>query len=989
MSTIWFVDSSPRHKTWLEDVFQRHIPQATVLHIASRKAWHEQIARMPWPDLIITEHHLGGFSVSDILETINAQNLGIPVVLFSDQANEQEIARLFETGLTDYIPKTPLRPLVFAARVRRILQNHIAALARQFAFLQQLDASIFSTENARLIAREALTTIANIAEARWAASAFVDTRDLHTAEVLATHNPLADCLNRPGQKCLLTDLPLMPAKTSWEIYPTAQLPHNALQQALLKEGVHWFGVYRFPIGAHLLGLLHLGWQSKSDFSPAILQFAANTARWMSSVIYRAIQLREERHALRQAQVLNDLVLSLSRSLDADTVLARLLDGLQTIVPYERASVWLWNEDGSFEIQHLRGCTLTKEEFQQHTMHYKTPPHEWATTAIITGTQRPLLIPDTRQFDTWQNLDMPHTILSWLGVPLVYNEQVLGIVALDASSPHKFTAQHTQMAQNLASAAATALQNARLFQHEQQRRRELNALRLASLQLVSSLATSDVLSNLLQQAVGLVNADDAHIFFYDNEKISFAAAIWDEQIQPKPFSEPRPNGITYTVARSGKPRLVSNVAIDPLFADSRWEGAIISMPLIAHGQVRGVMNVAWHYPRKFKTSETELLHMLADHAAIALENAHLVQRLQDKIRQLSALSRSSAAFREADRLESVAQTLTRQAQQIAHADYALLIRFLDNDRSRSVVEHVIGFPKTLVGSFFPTQISLADKIMQTNRALIFQNLSQSPLIQHRRWVNDVGPAIALPLHTPVGEMVGMLLVGRPLYAAPFTEEDVTLLSALAEMGATALQRAQAYMQLEEAFMQTVLALSRAMDVRDTYHGDHSKQLSEWAAAIAHEMGLSTEETEIIRLAALLHDIGKIGIPDDILLKPGPLTRHEWKIMRRHPIIGAQILRPLERLKPVAEIVAAHHERWDGSGYPYGLQGEDIPLGARILAVVDSYAAMIDRRVYHEPKTHEEAVEEIRNQSGRLYDPKVIAAFQAVMDYLNTPVNPVSE
>ncbi|HFC10388.1 MAG TPA: GAF domain-containing protein [Chloroflexi bacterium] len=981
MLHFWILDPDPASISWARAALETHFNGARVLSITSTRAWKRALKHEAWPQVILTEAQLPWGTVEDLLAYLTRQHRHTPVILLSDRVAEGTVAHLFDRGLDDYLPKTPPQPLLLAARARRLLADY-APLRHQLTYLKRLDKRVFASDNPHVIATEALTLLAESARAIWGASVVVRNDSSQTGEVLAVYQPIGTHLTHAGEHCPLEVLPPIPPMLEWHFSSIEKLPVAPLRHALRKKGVQWVGVYRLPIGPNIYGLLHLGWQQQEDATPSILEFISTTVHWLSSAVYRAIKLREERHALYQARALTNLVLSLNRSLDTDMIFRRLLEGLQAVVPYEQASVWEWTEDDDLIVRHISGYAVTPEEFNAQINNLPLPPREWPTMTILVETRRPLLIPDVTQFPDWQPLDFTQNVRCWLGVPLIYNDKTIGVLALDASEPYRFTEEHMHLAQTLASAATIALQNARLFQHEHRRREELNTLRLASLQLVASLEPSEVLSNLLWETLRIVDADDAHIFLYDGEKITFGTAIWDGKIQDHPLNIPRPHGITYTVAHSGQMRVVPNIRKDPLFTDAPWEGAIISIPLIAHGKVHGVMNVAWHRPRRFSRDETSLLQMLADYAAIALENARLVDTLQSKIRQLSVLSAASAALREANTPQEIAQKLAEQAIRLGKAESAMIVRYADEAKTQAVVEYVIGMDAHLIGHFFsPTSGGLTHYLAQANRLVTFRDLSQSPLLQHPHWVRHIGPAVAIPLHTRSGDMVGMLLVGRPHGAEPFSEEEITPLDALAEIGATALQRAHTSSQLEEAFLQAVLALSQAMDARDHYHGGHSKQLAEWSGAVAHAMGLSEEETETVRLAALLHDIGKIGIPDEILLKPGPLTPREWEIMRQHPLIGARILRPLRRLEAVAQIVEAHHERWDGSGYPRGLKGEAIPLGARILAVVDSYGAMIDKRVYHAPRSHEEAVAEIRRQAGKLYDPHVVEAFLEVIDYLS--------
>jgi len=178
---------------------------------------------------------------------------------------------------------------------------------------------------------------------------------------------------------------------------------------------------------------------------------------------------------------------------------------------------------------------------------------------------------------------------------------------------------------------------------------------------------------------------------------------------------------------------------------------------------------------------------------------------------------------------------------------------------------------------------------------------------------------------------------------------------------------------------VRALAATASAHDQGTDAHAHRLLQLAEATARELGHSEEELRLIRLAALLHDIGKVGIPDALLHKPGPLTDEEWAIMRRHPQISCEILEQAGGIfRLLARIIVAHHERWDGRGYPAGLAQETIPIGARIISVVDSYDAMTSRRVYQESLTIEQAKEELRRCAGSQYDPQVVAAFLRILD-----------
>lgn len=178
--------------------------------------------------------------------------------------------------------------------------------------------------------------------------------------------------------------------------------------------------------------------------------------------------------------------------------------------------------------------------------------------------------------------------------------------------------------------------------------------------------------------------------------------------------------------------------------------------------------------------------------------------------------------------------------------------------------------------------------------------------------------------------------------------------------------------------TLEGLSRALDLRDKETEGHSQRVTELAVRLARAMGVPKKDVTQIRWGALLHDIGKMGIPDAILLKPARLTDEEWEIMRRHPVYAYQLLSPMPYLRPLLDIPYCHHEKWDGTGYPRGLKGEDIPLTARIFAVADVWDALRSDRPYRPAWTAHKAREYIRDQAGTHFDPKVVEVFLQIID-----------
>jgi putative nucleotidyltransferase with HDIG domain len=213
---------------------------------------------------------------------------------------------------------------------------------------------------------------------------------------------------------------------------------------------------------------------------------------------------------------------------------------------------------------------------------------------------------------------------------------------------------------------------------------------------------------------------------------------------------------------------------------------------------------------------------------------------------------------------------------------------------------------------------------------------------------------------------------------FTESDAELVSSFAIHAGIAMENARLFEEVQDSYTQTIYALANAIDVRDSYTSGHSERLAELAVKTGRLLGCKPKDLEDIRWGAILHDIGKIGVPDQILSKPAGLTREEEAIIRMHPEIGARIVEPVKNLSRLAPIIRAHQEHFDGGGYPDGLSGEAIPFVARIVSVVDAYVALTDERVYRRAVSHEDALTEIKRCSGSQFDPSVVEAFVSVVE-----------
>ena len=245
---------------------------------------------------------------------------------------------------------------------------------------------------------------------------------------------------------------------------------------------------------------------------------------------------------------------------------------------------------------------------------------------------------------------------------------------------------------------------------------------------------------------------------------------------------------------------------------------------------------------------------------------------------------------------------------------------------------------------------------------------------------VSTAISVPLFLR-NEMIGVLNADKRRSGGRFDAHQLKLLYIFASQVAVSVENVRLHENLKEKLLNAVSTLAMALEAKDPYTRGHSQRVSHYSVQIARELGLAEREIEAIRLAGILHDIGKIGIRDEILHKEGKLTEEEWKQIRKHPEVSVSILSRIPDLKGILKIIRHHHEHYNGKGYPSGFAGEQIPLGARILSVTDMLDALISDRPYREKITFMEAVDEIRKVSGTQLDPRIVEALDRIVESLS--------
>jgi len=277
-------------------------------------------------------------------------------------------------------------------------------------------------------------------------------------------------------------------------------------------------------------------------------------------------------------------------------------------------------------------------------------------------------------------------------------------------------------------------------------------------------------------------------------------------------------------------------------------------------------------------------------------------------------------------------------------------------------------------------TLGPRVIRENRAIYINEAERSPEVnQDLISIFGVKAILGVPL-VNAEKTIGAMMIIDTHNEFRFANKDAKTATILGTDAANAIDRWRLYesseqskLDLELAYDQTLEGWAKALELRNKETEGHSQRVTELTLSLARELGLPDKDLVHLRRGALLHDIGKMGIPDEILLKPGPLTDHEWIIMRKHPGLAHDMLYPIDFLRPALDIPYNHHEKWDGSGYPRGLMGEEIPLSARIFSVVDVWDALLSERTYRKAWPAEKVIKHLQIQAGKHFDPLIVKAF----------------
>ncbi|HUU03348.1 MAG TPA: HD domain-containing phosphohydrolase [Myxococcota bacterium] len=442
------------------------------------------------------------------------------------------------------------------------------------------------------------------------------------------------------------------------------------------------------------------------------------------------------------------------------------------------------------------------------------------------------------------------------------------------------------------------------------------------------------------------------------------------------------GIAGWVAKSGKPRLARDVRTDPLWKKSLAREAgfptkdILAVPISTRsGGIIGVIELLNKQVHPgFSRQDLDNLTSISGSVGAVLENARLWGETRRRNKQLALLNKVGHLINSSlDPRQVRLRTIDAAIRLVGAVAGSLLL--IDQESGELFFEVALGerarkIRKVRLGK----GEGIAGWVVKHGKPLVIQDCSKDRRFSQR--VDHVSKFVTRDMIcAPVkvkGRTIGAVQAINKK-SGSFDDRDMELFVMLADQVGVAMENARLFERLQQSFLETSEALAEAIELRDAYTGGHTRRVTKYSLATGSELGLDEPGLEELRLAAILHDIGKLGVDDGVLRKPGRLDEKEFRQMKKHPRLGAAILDRVQYLRPVLPGIRSHHERVDGRGYPDGLRGKKIPLVARIIAVADTYDAMTSDRPYRKGLPKKTAVQELVDCSGGQFDPRVVEAF----------------
>ncbi len=683
--------------------------------------------------------------------------------------------------------------------------------------------------------------------------------------------------------------------------------------------------------------------------------------------------------------LNSVSASLAGERDLQWVLSMIVNSVKQLMNTPSSFIYLFNEN--LDILELSiasgvgfpaGLTLKMGE---------------GMAGRVAETRKPLLVKNYRKWENRLSKLDETNYSSVLEVPMLFGGTLIGVlgVAEVNNEIRVFTEQDERLLSLFAAQGASAVYNARLFDAIQNSNKELDRLYRASDALIGAVASNipDLCQRIAHVVVSEFQQSNCSVWLLEGEPPSLerfaiqGATSSEIVLQPLTLDG---SGLIAKAIRSGQLVNVPDVQLEPDYLEG-WTSARseLVLPLKNGERIIGVLDLQSSDPAAFREDEVRVLSRFVSRAGLMLEHARLVSETEQRLHRLSALHTVDIAVASSLDLQVTLKVFLEQVTSQLRVDAADLLlvnphlQVLEYAAGRGFRGAGIRRSSLRIGEDAAGRAALERTVIGVSRLDLFAGqVSRPERIAGEGFVS----VYAVPLIAR-GKMKGVLeLYFRNLFTANL--EWKNFVETLARQAAVAIDDAHLFEQLQRSYTElsvaydsTIEGWARLLELRSAEPGGHSHSVSALTVELARRLGVSEQDLTHVYRGALLHDIGKLAIPDSVLLKPGSLNDDEWAIIRTHPVIARDLLVSIDYLRPAAVIPYAHHEKWEGSGYPRGLKAEQIPLVARIFSVVDVWDTLKRDQPYRPAWSEAAALEYIRSREGADFDPMVVKAF---LDFL---------
>jgi len=800
-----------------------------------------------------------------------------------------------------------------------------------------------------------------------------------------------------------------------------------VRKLMLEQGQRTVVGISLQAKERVFGVLLLGTPDNRNFTPAELRLLLALGHQIGMAVENSYLIQQTSRRSEELHILNEIGRALSSTLDLDTLFDRIYSEMQRLLDVSSFYIAFFdhkNERVCFELEIVDGDRRPK----------RARPAGNHLTEYMVRKRQPLLIRDHFAEETERLGVKPNQAAgSFCGVPLILYDRAIGVMAVHSMQERAFDEGHIELLRVLASEAGIAIENARLFEEQQKKSRHLMLLNNISSHAITTLNPEEMLSKIAAEIESGLTYDHIGIAILD---YSAKELVIQAEAGGRRDAEGRRillgEGLVGQVARSGQMEMVREVG--PSTPRPVLPGSVsaIALPVTYGEQLLGVLYVESGEPCEFPEPEVLLLRTLADLFAGALHNALTFQKAQEQAITdgltgvkthrflMEALSsewkRSTRANRpfalvlmdldrfkfvndfyghlEGDvvlqRVGHILEQNCRRSDVVARYggdEFVILMPETTVEQARQLASKLRGWvasdpllrDKNITASFgiagFPVHGSTPQELIQVADSSMYLSKHQGgnsvssaehyDASETKKWKKDV-------LEAYLGVTLKRLFSTGPEAFEEIYRRLEQFTRSLNEQGTAGDSE-----NLPPAVVETVTSLALAIDAKDHYTQGHSQKVSAYAVMIAQALNMDQPEVEELRLAALLHDIGKVGIPETILNKSGPLDASEWDTMKTHTELGAKILEPLEAMKRIRLMVRHHHEFYDGTGYPDRLEGENIPYGARVIAIADAYDTITSARTYKKARTPEDAFVELERCAANQFDPEIVRIFIETM------------